>query len=49
MLIIAAGVFQFALIGYTFSVMACLGFAAVLLLYELFARRGWRRMVKYIP
>lgn len=43
-LIVAAGVFQFALIGYSFSVMACLGFAAVLLLYELFARRGWRRL-----
>ncbi len=43
-LIIAAGIFAFALIGYTFSVMACLGFAAVLLLYELFARRGWRKL-----
>lgn len=43
-LLIAACVFAFALVGYTFSAMACVGFAAVLLLYELFARRGWRRL-----
>lgn len=44
LLLIAACVFAFALIGYTFSALACAGFAAVLLLYELFSRLGWRKM-----
>lgn len=39
-----ACVFAFALVGYTFAALACVGFAAALLLYELFSRRGWRKM-----
>lgn len=38
----AAAVFAFALVGYAFSALTCAGIAAVLLLYELFSRRGWR-------
>lgn len=44
LLLAAACVFAFALIGYAFSALTCTGIAAVLLLYELFSRRGWRKL-----
>ena len=40
----AAAVFAFALTGYVFSALICAGAGTVLLIYELFSRRGWRRM-----
>lgn len=40
----AAAVFAFALTGYGFSALTCSGTGAALLLYELFSRRGWRKM-----
>ena len=43
-LLVLAAVFAFALTGYAFSALACSGAAAALLLYELFSRRGWRKL-----
>lgn len=40
----AAAVFAFALVGYDFSALTCFGTGTALLLYELFSRRGWRKM-----
>ena len=44
LLLLLAVFFRFALIGYAFTAYACAGTAAVLLLYELCARRGLRRL-----
>lgn len=44
LLLVLAVFFHFALIGYAFTAYACAGAAAVLLLYELCARRGLRRL-----
>lgn len=43
-LLVLAAVFAVALTGYAFSALTCTGIAAALLLYELFSRRGWRKM-----
>lgn len=43
-LLVTAAVFAAALTGYAFSALTCAGIAAALLLYELFSRRGWRRL-----
>ena len=44
LLLLLAVFFRFALIGYAFTAYACAGAAAVLLLYELCARRKLRRL-----
>ena len=44
LLLLLAVFFRFALIGYAFTAYACAGTAAVLLLYELCARRGLGRL-----
>ena len=44
LLLLLAVFFRFALIGYAFTAYACAGAAVVLLLYELCARRGLRRL-----
>ena len=44
LLLVLAVFFHFALIGYAFTAYACAGAAAVLLRYELCARRGLRRL-----
>lgn len=40
----AAAVFAFALTGYAFSALTCVGAGTAVLLYELCSRRGWRKM-----
>ena len=44
LLLLLAVFFRFVLIGYAFTAYACAGVAVVLLLYELCARRGLRRL-----
>ena len=41
--LVLAAFFKFALVGYGCLALCLAGLAAVFLLYELFARRGWRR------